>query len=225
MTQRIAMTAEKREGTGKGTARALRREEKVPAVIYGNNQEPVTITLNEKEITIEYHKGHLFTTLMDIEVEGSKELVLARDVQTHVVTDNLLHVDFLRVSAKTKIAVMIPVNFINEEQSPAMEAKAILNTVRHEVELYCRATEIPESLDVNLAGKEFGDAVKISDALLPDGVTPIITDRDFTIATLVEPKKADDPEEELEGETAEGAEGTEGDAETAEGAEEKASEE
>ncbi len=172
MTDRISMQAQSREGTGKGTARALRREKKIPAVIYGNNQAPVTITLDEKEITMEYHKAHLFTTLMDIEVDGKKELVLARDVQTHVVTDNVLHVDLLRVSAKTKIAVMVPVNFINESES-AMSAGAILNTVRHEVELNCRATEIPESIDVDLAGKEFGDAVNVSDAKMPEGVTPV----------------------------------------------------
>jgi large subunit ribosomal protein L25 len=197
MTDRIAMQAQSREGTGKGTARALRREKKIPAVIYGNNQAPVTITLDEKEITMEYHKAHLFTTLMDIEVDGKKELVLARDVQTHVVTDNVLHVDLLRVSAKTKIAVMVPVNFINENES-AMSAGAILNTVRHEVELMCKATEIPESIDVNLTGKEFGDSVNLSDANLPDGVTPVIDDRDFTIATLVEPKAAPVEDEDTE---------------------------
>lgn len=194
MTDRISMQAQSREGTGKGTARALRREKRIPAVIYGNNQAPVTITLDEKEITMEYHKAHLFTTLVDIDVDGKKELVLARDVQTHVVTDNLLHVDFLRVSAKTKIAVMVPVHFINEKDS-AMSAGAILNTVRHEIELNCRATEIPESIDVDLTGKEFGDSVNLSDANLPDGVTPVINDRDFTIATLVEPKAAPVEEE------------------------------
>ena len=208
MSDKIQMTAQVREGTGKGTARSLRRENKIPAVIYGNNKAPVTITMAEKEITMEYHKGHLFTTLVDIDVDGKKELVLARDVQTHVVTDNILHVDFLRVSAKTKIAVMVPVNFINEEASPAMSAGAILNTVRHEVELNCKATEIPESIDVDLTGKEYGESVNISDASLPNGVTPVIDDRDFTIATLVEPKKADEPEE-----TAEAAEGEEAAAE------------
>lgn len=189
-SSRLDMTAQLREGTGKGTARALRREKKVPAVIYGNNQAPVGITLDAKELTLQYHKGHLFTTLVNISVDGKKELVLARDIQTHVVTDVILHADFLRVSAKTKIAVNVPVHFINEEKSPALEAGAILNVVRHDVELYCKATEIPESINVNLEGKEYGDAIKISDAQLPDGVTPVIDDRDFTIATLVEPKAA-----------------------------------
>ena len=185
----IALTADIREGTGKGTARALRRESKIPAVIYGNNQSPVTISLDDKEITLEYHKGHLYTTLIDIKVDGKKELVLTRDVQTHVVTDEVQHVDFLRVSSKTKIAVDIPVHFINEDKSPALEDRGILNTVRHTVELYCKATEIPETLEVDLTGKEYGDAVKLSDAKLPAGATPVISDRDFTIATIVEPRE------------------------------------
>jgi large subunit ribosomal protein L25 len=193
----IAMTAEVREGTGKGTARALRREKKIPAVIYGNNQSPVSIVLDEKNITLEYHKGHLFTTLVDINVNGKKELVLARDIQTHVVTDAVIHADFLRVSEKTKIAVRVPVHFEGHEKSPALKAKAILNVVRHEVELMCMATDIPETLTVNLAGKDFGDSVRISDAVMPQGVTPVITDRDFTIATIVEPKGGlDDLDEE-----------------------------
>jgi len=195
----IAMAAQKRDGTGKGSARAARRENKIPAVIYGNNQSPVTITLDEKAITMAYHTGSLYTTLVDIDVDGTKELVLARDVQTHVVKDTIQHVDFLRVSAKTKIAVMVPVNFINEGASPALAAGAILNTVRHEVELLCQATSIPEALDVDLTDKDYGDSVNISDAKLPEGVKPVIDDRDFTVATLVEPKAAPTEEELSEG--------------------------
>jgi large subunit ribosomal protein L25 len=109
----LAMMAELREGTGKGTARAIRREAKIPAVIYGNKKDPITISLNAKDFTLEYHKGSLFTTLIDMSFDGKKEMVLARDVQTHPVTDNIIHADFLRVSAKTKIAVEVPVNFVN----------------------------------------------------------------------------------------------------------------
>lgn len=200
MSARIKMSAQTREGTGKGTARALRRDNKIPAVIYGNKQAPVSITMDDKDITLEYHKGHLFTTLVDIDVDGKKELVLARDVQTHVVSEDIMHIDFLRVSAKTKIAVDIPVHFVNEDKSPALEDKGILNTVRHTVELYCQATNIPEYIEVNLEGKDYGDSVRISDAVMPEGATPVIHDRDFTIATIIEPKKADDLEEETEGE-------------------------
>ena len=208
----IAMKASVREGTGKGTARALRRDQKVPAVIYGNNKSPVTIAIDEKDITLEYHKGHLFTTLVDIDVDGKKELVLTRDVQTHVVTDTVLHVDFLRVSPKTKIAVNIPVHFVGHDDSPAMSAKGILNVVRHEIELYCQATEIPEAIEISLAGKEFGDAIKISDVALPAGATPVIADRDFTIATIIEPKKADESDSTEETGDAETAEADDSDA-------------
>lgn len=205
MTARIALKAELREGTGKGTARAIRRENKVPAVIYGNNQSPVSITMDEKELTLQYHKGHMFTTLIDLDVNGKKELVLTRDVQTHVVTDEILHADFLRVSPKTKIAVEVPVHFINHDASPAMSKRGILNIVRHEVEVYCRATDIPEMIEVDLTGKEYGDAIHISNAKLPDGVTPTITDRDFTIATIIEPRKSDDEDEAAEGDAADAA--------------------
>jgi large subunit ribosomal protein L25 len=200
MSTRLEMTAEIREGTGKGTARALRREKKIPAVIYGNNQAPVTITLDSKNISLEYQKGHLFTTLVNIEVDGKKELVLTRDVQTHVVTDEVMHADFLRVSAKTRIAVEIPVHFINEEKSPALEDRGILNVVRHTIELYCRATEIPEHIEVNLEGKEYGDSVNASDATLPNGAEFVISDRDFTIATIVEPRQIEEEGDVAEGE-------------------------
>jgi len=226
MSKHIQMTAQAREGTGKGTARSLRREGKVPAVIYGNNQPPVTITLDANDITTQYHKGHLFTHLTDIDLDGKKQLVLARDVQTHVVKDHVLHVDFLRVSEKTKIAVNIPVHFVGHDDSPALSTNGILNVVRYEIELYCKATEIPEAIEVNLAGKDFGDAIKISEVTLPNGATPVISDRDFTIATIVEPKKAEDLEEELaEGEEGEVAEGEEGEEASTEGGEEASGEE
>lgn len=216
----IAMTAEARNGSGKGIARALRRENKIPAVIYGNNQSPVTIAMDEKEITLEYHKGHLFTTLVDITVDGKKELVLARDVQTHVVKDNILHIDFLRVSAKTKIAVMVPVQFINEDKSPALNDRGIINTVRHEIEFYCQATNIPEMVEVDLEGTEYGDSIKMSDVKMPDGAKPVISDRDFTIATIVEPR-----EEQTEEELSEGTEAPEADEVPAENGGDDAAEE
>jgi large subunit ribosomal protein L25 len=190
--KKLAMTAELREGTGKGTARAIRREKKIPAVIYGDKKEPVTISLNAKDFTLEYKKGHLYTTLIDVTVDGKKEMVLTRDIQTHPVTDFIIHADFLRVSAKTKIAVDVPVHFINEEKSPALESRGILNVVRHTIELYCQATNIPEQVEVNLEGKEYGDSVNLSDATLPDGTSSVIDDRDFTIATIVEPREEEE---------------------------------
>ncbi len=217
MSKNYAMTAAKRDGAGKGIARALRRENKVPAVIYGDKKEPVTISLSARDAHVEYHKGHMFTTLCDMDVEGTKHLVLCRDIQVHPVTDNVMHIDFLRVTPKTKIAVDVPVRFINEEKSPGMDAKGILNVVRYTIELLCTATNIPDEVEVNLEGKEHGDAIKVSDALLPEGSKPVIDDRDFTIATLLAPRKVEEA-------AAEGDEEA-GEAEAAEGGEEAPAEE
>jgi large subunit ribosomal protein L25 len=211
MSKNYAMTAAKRDGAGKGIARGLRRDNKIPAVIYGDKKDPLTIALGANDANVEYSRGHMFTTLCDLDVDGEKHLVLARDVQLHPVTDNVLHIDFLRVTAKTKIAVNVPVHFINEEKSPGLDQKGILNVVRHTVELVCSATSIPELLEVDLEGKEQGDSVNISDANLPDGVSPVITNRDFTIATIVAPRKM---EESTAGEAAEGEDGAAGEADT-----------
>lgn len=228
MSKNYTMSAAKREGTGKGIARALRRENKTPAVIYGDSKAPVTIALPAKETNLEYNRGQMFTTLCDLDVDGDKHLVLARDVQVHPVTDVVQHVDFLRVTAKTKIAVDIPVQFIDEDKSPGLEEKGILNVTRYTVELYCSATNIPDQLEVSLEGKEHGDAVKMSDAKLPEGTKPIIDDRDFTIATILAPRKLEEIEP-AEGEAAEGEEGAEGEAAEgdapAEGGEDKPAEE
>jgi len=211
MSKNYALKAEARDRAGKGIARSLRREGKTPAVIYGDKKEPVKIALDQNTINVEYNKGQMFTTLCDLEVGNDKHLVLARDVQTHPVTDVVEHVDFLRVTAKTKIAVDVPVQFINEDKSPGMDQKGILNIVRYTIELVCTATNIPENVEVNLEGKEHGDSINVSDANLPEGAKPVIDDRDFTIATLLAPKKAEEVEEDLaEGE--EGEEGAEGEA-------------
>lgn len=217
MSTNYALAAAKRDRAGKGIARALRREGRIPAVIYGDSKEPLNISLVSNDANVEYNRGHMFTTLCDLEVDGDKHLVLARDVQLHPVTDNVQHIDFLRVTAKTKITVDVPVHFINEEKSPGLDEKGILNVVRYTVELRCSATHIPELIEVNLEGKEQGDSVNISDASLPDGVTPVIDDRDFTIATIMAPRKMEEPEPVEGAEGEEGAEGAEG--EGAEGAE------
>lgn len=209
MSKNYAIQAEARDVAGKGAARALRRESKVPGVIYGDGKEPVKITLPAKEINLEYKKGHMFTTLCDLDVNGEKHLVLARDVQTHVVKEYVMHVDFLRVTPKAKIAINIPVHFINEEECPGLVAKGSLNIVRHEVEMVCQATNIPEAIEVDLTPFNIGDAIKISDVKLPQGAKPVI-ERDFTIATIVEPRAIEVTDEEAEG--AEATEGAEGEA-------------
>lgn len=215
MTSRnYALKAAKRDRAGKGVARALRRENKVPAVIYGDKKEALSISISSQEINLEYNKGHMFTSICDMDLDGQEYKLLARDVQLHPVTDNVIHVDFLRVTAKTKIAVEIPVRFINAEESPGLKEKGVLNVVRFEVELLCSAMDIPDHLDVDLAGKDKGDSVRISDAKMPEGVTPVITNRNFTIATITEPKAM----EEEAPVVAEGAEGAAAPAEGAEGA-------
>lgn len=224
MSKNYALKAEARERAGKGIARSLRRAGRSPAVIYGDNKEPVKISLNSNEINVEYNKGHMFTTLCDVTVGSDKHLVLARDIQLHPVTDIVEHVDFLRVNKKTKIAVNVPVHFINEDKCPSIDQKGTLNITRHTVELLCSAVSIPDSIEVNIEGKNHGDAVKISDANLPDGATPTITDRDFTVATLVAPKTAEQEEAEAaaseeagDGIVSDEDAAAEGDAEGAEG--------
>lgn len=228
MSKNYALAATKRDGAGKGAARALRRDQRTPAVIYGDKKEPVKIALDTNTINVQYNRGHMFTTVCEMDVEGDKHVVLARDVQLHPVTDNVEHVDFLRVTPKTKIAVNVPIQLINEEESPGLKDGGVLNIVRFEVELVCSAMAIPEVIEVNLAGKEKNDTVTISDASLPEGVKPVIEGRDFAIATISEPRIIldDEPAEGEEGAegAAEGEETEGGDAEKAEGGEDKGGE-
>lgn len=188
MTKHYALSAEQRERAGKGVARALRRENKIPAVVYGDAKDAESIALPIKEVTLEYHKGHMFTNLCDLEINGKKQLVLARDVQLHPVNDRVLHIDFLRVTPKTTIVTHVPVHFLNEDTCPGIKAGGSLTIVRHDLELVCKATDIPEAIEIDLTPFVIGDAIKISDVKLPSGVKPAITNRDFTIATVAAPR-------------------------------------
>jgi large subunit ribosomal protein L25 len=199
------MKAVKRDRAGKGVARALRRDQQIPAVIYGDNKEPVKIALPANDINLEYRKGHMFTHLCEMDVDGQKHMVLARDIQLHPVSDLVLHADFLRVTEKTKIPVFVSVHFINEETCEGLKAGGVLNVVRHEVELMCSAMNIPDYIEADLEGAEIGDSVKISRAKLPEGVVPVIQGRDFVLATIQEPKRVEEPV----AAPAEGAEGAE----------------
>ena len=169
----------------------------------------------------------MFTTLCDLDIAGEKGLVLARDIQLHPVSDNVLHVDFLRVTDKTKLTVAVALNFINQEECAGIKEKGILNVIRYEVDLVCKAVNIPEAIDVDLTKFEIGDSIKMSDAVLPEGSKPEIDDRDFTLATIAAPRAIEEEvveeEEGVEGEEGAeaSAEGAEGDA-PAEGGEEKA---
>lgn len=180
------LKAEARERVGKGSARELRRNGLIPAVIYGDKQAPIAIALNTNEVTKRIHAGGFMTTVATIEVGGKKYKVLPKDYQLDPVRDFTMHVDFLRVSGNTQVSVEIPVHFVNEAKSPGIKVGGVLNIVRHEVEVYCPADAIPEFFNVDLSGKKIGDSIHISEVTLPKGVTPVI-DRDFTIATIIAP--------------------------------------
>ncbi|MPZ08673.1 MAG: 50S ribosomal protein L25/general stress protein Ctc [Kiloniellaceae bacterium] len=187
MSDIVEMPAVARERAGKGPARAARRAGQVPGVIYGAKKDPNMIAVEERYLNKLLHQGGFFSTLFDVKVNGKAERVLARDVQFDPVTDKPVHIDFLRVSATTSVHVEVAVHFINEDQSPGLRGGGVLNVVRHEVELTCRADAIPQHIEVDLSGLDIGDGVHISMIKLPDGVHPTITDRDFTIATIAAP--------------------------------------
>ncbi|MBY5588184.1 50S ribosomal protein L25/general stress protein Ctc [Rhizobium leguminosarum] len=180
------LKAEARERVGKGSARELRRNGLIPAVIYGDKQAPITIALNTNEVTKRIHAGSFMTTVATIDVDGKKHKVLPKDYQLDPVRDFTMHVDFLRVSGNTQVTVEIPVHFINEEKSPGLKVGGVLNIVRHEVEVHCPADAIPEFFNIDLSGKKIGDSIHIAEVTLPKGITPVI-DRDFTIATIIAP--------------------------------------
>lgn len=186
MSKSYELTAEARERVGKGSARELRRNGRVPAVIYGDKQAALSISLDYKELYYKIHGGGFLHTVATIDVKGDKIRVLPKDYQLDPVKDFPTHVDFLRVSANSRIKVEIPVHFINQDTSVGLKRGGILNIVRHEVEFLCPVDAIPDAITVDLAGVDIGQSVHISAIKLPEGLTPTI-DRDFTIATIVSP--------------------------------------
>ena len=198
MSNENKLDAQARDRVGKGAARELRRNNMVPAVIYGDKKSPLAIALPSKEITLKIHAGGFMTTILSINVDGTEHSVLPKDYQLHPVSDKVVHVDLLRVSAKTEVTVEVPVHFENEETCPGLKAGGVLNIVRHTVEVNCPANSIPEAFSVDLSAAELGDALNISDVTLPEGVVPTITDRDFTLATIATPAglRSDGTEEE-----------------------------
>ena len=209
MSDQLTLSAEARERAGKGASRALRREGRVPAVIYGNNEEPTTVHLEEKALMKALHTGHFMNSVVMVGVGGKDVRTLPKDVSFHPVTDRPLHVDFLRISEHAKVTVNVPVHFINELAAPGIKRGGVLNVVRHELELVCDAAEIPDEIAVDLTGFEVGDSIHISAVTLPKGVISAISDRDYTIATIVAPSAlkssdgdSDDAPAEAEGEAA-----------------------
>jgi large subunit ribosomal protein L25 len=187
MTDITVLTANAREKVGKGSAREARRQGNIPAVIYGDKKSPIPIVVEQKILVRYLSTGGFFNTLFDIDINGELNRVLPRDVQLHPVTDVPEHVDFLRVSATTKISVEVPVEFVGDDVSPGIKSGGVLNVVRYTVEVSCTPDLIPSSLLLDLSSAEIGDSLHISAVNLPEGVTPTISDRDFTIATIVAP--------------------------------------
>lgn len=208
MSDTYELKAEARERVGKGSAREVRRNGKIPAVIYGDKKPPLAIALSYKDIYYKIHGGGFMTTIATVDVGGDKIQVLPKDYQLDPVRDFPMHVDFLRVGKNTIVTVFVPVHFINEEKSPGIKRGGVLNVVRHEVEFHCPATAIPESITLDLEGTDIGDSLHISAVKLPEGVTPVISDRDFTIATVagssaMKPETAEEGVEEGEEEAGE----------------------
>ena len=225
MSEQLTLPAETRDRAGKGASRELRRDGRVPAVVYGQKKDPLSIHVEEKVLSKMLSSGHFMNSVVMIEVGGNPTRTLPKAVDFHPVTSRPIHVDFLRISEHTKVNVNVPVRFDNEEDSPGLKRGGVLNVVVHELEIVCDAAHIPNEIHVPLDGLEIGDSIHISQVKLPEGVVPANTDEDFTVATIVAPSamKAEEEEEAPEGEVPTvGEEGEEGGGEggAAEGGEE-----
>ena len=187
MSEQLTLPAEARERAGKGASRALRRDGRVPAVIYGDKKEPLSVHVEEKLLAKMLSTGHFMNTVVMVDAGGEPHRTLPKDVQFHPVSSRPIHVDFLRIGEHSQLTVAIPVRFDDEEESPGIKRGGVLNVVRHELELVCDASSIPDEVHVSLAGLDIGDSIHISAVKLPEGTKSAIEDRDFTVATLVAP--------------------------------------
>lgn len=214
MSDQLTLSAETRDRVGKGASRALRREGRVPAVIYGNKEDPVGIHVEEKALMKLLMTGHFMNSVVMVEGVGKKAVrTLPKDVTFDAVTDRPIHVDFLRISEHAKVHVNVPVVFTDDELAPGIKRGGVLNVVRHEVELIVDAASIPDQINASLKGLEVGDSLHISAVTLPEGATPAIDDRDFTIATVVAPSALKSSEGDTSTEAADAAEGEEAEGE------------
>ena len=187
MSEALTLAAETRGQVGKGASRSLRREGRVPAVIYGNKQDPAAIHVEEKALYRLLMTGHFMNSVVMIEVDGATVRTLPKDVAFDPVSDRPVHADFLRISEHATVTVQVPVRFTDEAASPGIKRGGVLNVVRHELELIVDAAEIPDDVEVSLKGFDVGDSIHISSVTLPKGAKVTIEDRDFTIATIVAP--------------------------------------
>ena len=202
------LKAIKRENTSSGSNNKLRSEGLIPAILYGGKEANKNISIEKKDIKNLIHSDTFLSKVLDLEVDGKKEKVIPRDIAFNVVTEEPIHIDFMRIVSGKKIILEIPVKFINHPDSPGLKRGGVLNIVRRKVELKCPAENIPDEIIIDLAGTDIGTSIKISSVKLPDNVIPTITDRDFVIATVASPTVMKEPEKPAEGEeVAEGAEG------------------
>ena len=211
MSDALTLPAETRERAGKGASRALRREGRVPAVVYGGKEEPLAVHVEEKELVRQLGSGHFMNSIVMVEVGGKKLRTLPKDVAFHPVSSRPIHADFLRLAKDATVEVAVPVVFINEADSPGLKRGGVLNMVRHELDLVCQADKSPDEIQIDVSGLEVGDSIHISHVKLPEGSESAITDRDFTIATIVAPSALKKAEGEAAAEGEEAAE--EGDSE------------
>jgi large subunit ribosomal protein L25 len=184
MPEIISLGAEPRVRAGKGAARATRRQGRIPAIVYGDGQEPALISLEPRELARCLARPGFFNHLVEISVDGATHRTLPREVQYHPVSDAPLHVDFQRVGSGSQVTVAVPVIFINQERSPGLRRGGILNVVRHSIEMVCSVDSIPERLTVDLDGLDIGESIHIAAIEMPAGVRPVIQERDFTIASI-----------------------------------------
>ena len=217
MAEISEIKAAARDQAGKGAARAIRREGRIPAIIYGDKSDPQQISLDDKELWMQVRKGQFLNTIYMLDVNGKSERVIPRDIQMHPVRDVPIHVDFLRLGKGAKVTVEVPVQFLNEEDSPGLKRGGVMNVVRHTIELRCVAEAIPERLDADLAGLDIGDSLHVSSITFPEGVELTISDRDFTVVTIVGRMAEIVEEDELEGIEDEEFEGEEGEGEGEDG--------
>lgn len=200
MAELPIIEASARANSGKGAARQARRDGQVPGVIYGGGDEPQTINIKDNVLLKSLKAGKFMSTLINLKVDGKDNRVICRAVQKDVIKDLPIHADFLRLSARSRINLYIPVDFLNEADCPGLKKGGVLQVVRNEVELKVTAGDIPEVLEVDLTGLEIGDTINISDITLPKGTRPMITDRDFVIANISAPASLLSEEDEAEGE-------------------------
>tara|TARA_Y100000817_G_scaffold171250_1_gene133782 strand:+ start:9193 stop:9945 length:753 start_codon:yes stop_codon:yes gene_type:complete len=210
------LKAIKRENTSSGSNNKLRAEGLIPAILYGGKEANQNISIEKNDIKNLVNSDTFLSKVLEIEIDGKKERVIPRDVAFNVISEEPIHIDFMRIVSGKKIILEIPVKFINHPDSPGLKRGGVLNIVRRKIELKCPAENIPNEIIVDLAGTDIGTSIKISSVKLENNVNPTITDRDFVIATVASPTVIKEPEKPAEGEAA--AEGTEGEA-TAEGAE------